>query len=136
MSAEQRLCLAATALRETAAGATPGPWRVGHSKTAQRHSALISDTRHPGRAENGGWDWDEHYGGCLIAESLMPHDRTLIAMLDPLVAAALADWLDNAAEDAEMQGHDGPLGAQWDIRVDYNTEHAVTLADLILGADQ
>ena len=50
----------------------------------------------------GGWEWDDDYGGCLVAESLMRPDREYFAAMHPLVGLALADLLDSLADDAEQ----------------------------------
>lgn len=95
---------AASKLRELAQRATPGPWRLG----SDRWAALVADRKHPDRMVGGGWEWDDAYGGCLVAESLMRPDREYFAAMNPLVGAALADLLDDVAEHAESNDeHDG-----------------------------
>ena len=94
MSAAAELRTAASKLRELAQRATPGPWRLG------RWAALVADRKHPDRMVGGGWD--DAYGGCLVAESLMRPDREYFAAMHPLVGAALADLLDSLADDAEQ----------------------------------
>ena len=89
---------AASKLRELAQRATPGPWRLG----SDRWVALVADRKHPDRMVGGGWEWDDAYGGCLVAESLMRPDREYFAAMHPLVGAALADLLDSLADDAEQ----------------------------------
>ena len=42
-------------------------------------------------------------------------------------------WLDNAAEDHEMQSPGGDLRVQYDIRVSFNTDRAIKIAALIIG---
>ena len=102
MSAAAELRTAASKLRELAQRATPGPWRLG------RWAALVADRKHPDRMVGGGWEWDDAYGGCLVAESLMRPDREYFAAMNPLVGAALADLLDGVAEHAESNDeHDG-----------------------------
>lgn len=98
MSAAVELRAAASKLRELAQLATPGPWRLG----SDRYHALVADRKHPDRMVGGGWEWDDAYGGCLVAESLMRPDREYFAAMHPLVGAALADLLDSLADDAEQ----------------------------------
>jgi len=98
MSAAVELRAAASKLRELAQRATPGPWRLG----SDRWAALVADRKHPDRMVGGGWEWDDAYGGCLVAESLMRPDREYFAAMHPLVGAALADLLDSLADDAEQ----------------------------------
>ena len=88
---------AASKLRELAQRATPGPWRLG----SDRWAALVADRKHPDRMVGGGWEWDDAYGGCLVAESLMRPDREYFATMNPLVGAALAGLLDEVAGHAE-----------------------------------
>lgn len=96
MSAADELRTAATTLRELVQRATPGPWRLG------KWAALVADRKHPDRMAGGGREWDDAYGGCLVAESLMRPDREYFAAMHPLVGAALADLLDSLADDAEQ----------------------------------
>lgn len=98
MSAANELRTAASKLRELAQRATPGPWRLG----GDRWAALVADRKHPDRMVGGGWEWDDAYGGCLVAESLMRPDREYFAAMNPLVGLALADLLDSLADDAEQ----------------------------------
>ena len=98
MSAAAELRAAADKLRELAQRATPRPWRLG----SDRWAALVADRKHPDRMVGGGWEWNDAYGGCLVAESLMRPDREYFAAMHPLVGAALADLLDSLADDAEQ----------------------------------
>ena len=98
MTPAAELRAAASKLRELAQRATPGPWRLG----SDRWAALVADRKHPDRMVGGGWEWDDAYGGCLVAESLMRPDREYIAAMNPLVGVALADLLDSLADDAEQ----------------------------------
>ena len=98
MSAAAELRAAASKLRELAQRATPWPWRLG----SDRWAALVADRKHPDRMVGGGWEWDDAYGGCLVAESLMRPDREYFAAMHPLVGLALADLLDSLADDAEQ----------------------------------
>lgn len=97
MSADE-LRAAASKLRELAQRATPGPWRLG----SDRWAALVADRKHPDRMVDGGWEWNNTYGGFLVAESLMRPDREYAAAVNPLVGLALADLLDSLADDAEQ----------------------------------
>ena len=93
--AVDRIREAAALLRYRASRSTPGPWRLGNSP----YAALVADQPHPSRAhaENGGWAWDDGYGGCLIGESMMAADRVYFVTMQPEVGALLADILDDVA---------------------------------------
>ena len=93
--AVDRIREAAALLRHRASRSTPGPWRLGNSP----YAALVADQPHPSRAhaENGGWAWDDGYGGCLIGESMMAADRVYLVTMQPEVGALLADLLDDVA---------------------------------------
>jgi hypothetical protein len=93
--AVDRIREAAALLRHHASRATPGPWRLGNSP----YAALVADQPHPSRAhaENGGWAWDDGYGGCLVGESMMASDRVYFVTMQPEVGALLADLLDDVA---------------------------------------
>lgn len=69
--------------------ATPAPWRDG-SVDGNRYGALTSPvcTRdcdaHAARHAHAGLPWGhphDGYGGCLVAESIHPEDRRLLAVL-------------------------------------------------------
>lgn len=102
---------AAAVLRERATAATPPPWRES-PVNGNRYSALVADLPHPERpnVSAGGWDWDDNYGGCLVGESLMSHDRAYIATVHPGVGLALADFLDWAADDVNPGDDTEPAG--------------------------
>lgn len=89
---------AAAVLHLRANRATPGPWRLSHS----RYGALVADQPHPYRRDPNpnGWGWDEGYGGCLIAESMMTADRVYLATVSPIVGHHLADVIEGLAPDA------------------------------------
>lgn len=95
--ARDRIREAAALIRHRTDRATPGPWRLSHSQFA----ALVSDEPHPARAapSEGGWAWDEGYGGCLVGESMMPGDRVYFATMQPQVGALVADLLDRIVND-------------------------------------
>lgn len=48
--------------------------------------------------------------------------------------SAMADWLENAAEDIEMQGPGGDLVKNWDMRVHINGAKALAVARAYLKA--
>lgn len=93
--AVDRIREAAALLRHRASRSTPGPWRLGNSP----YAALVADQPHPSRAhaENGGWAWDDGYGGCLIGESMMAADRVYLVTMQPEIGELLADLLDDVA---------------------------------------
>ncbi len=105
-----RLRQAATVLRERAEAATPGPWRVGaEGSEGSRVTPNTGDKR-----------TDMRFIANVNGAS-QPQDgrnATLIATMDPLVGAALADWLDRTADWSTPK----PVAAR-----------ANHLADLILG---
>ena len=117
-----RLREAARVLRERAVAAAhgaPGPWRTWI--TSDRKWTIVDSNSH----------------GTLAPARCVDDDvADYIATVHPGVGVALADWLDNAAEDAEMVQPGGGLEHFPDIRVSFNTEKALALADLILGDDR
>ena len=117
--AVDRIREAAALLRYRASRSTPGPWRLGNSP----YAALVADQPHPSRAhaENGGWAWDDGYGGCLIGESMMAADRVYFVTMQPEVGALLADLLDDVAATLHTHRHASP------------TASVAALCDRILG---
>ena len=117
--AVDRIREAAALLRHRASRSTPGPWRLGNSP----YAALVADQPHPSRAhaENGGWAWDDGYGGCLIGESMMAADRVYFVTMQPEVGALLADLLDDVAATPHTQWPASP------------TASVAALCDRILG---
>lgn len=99
MSAET-LRRAAALMRERAEAATPGPWATGRS----------SDDM-PAFVRKPGW-W-------VIASRTDDGDAHHIASWQPLVALAVAEWLDHEAEMHEME---------------YDTTHALAVAGAYLGS--
>lgn len=105
----ERLRSAATRLREVAGAATPGPWEA------------IPD---------GPGDWPVEGGGNYLCHSPDDgvrggHDEgdaTYIAMMHPPVALALADWLDDTANEVESHATYSP--------------DALRVADAVLGGEQ
>lgn len=102
MSAD-RLREAARTVREAAAGATPGPWVLyptprldGDSPVAwtitrpyDNHDGPCPETCGAEPLRTGAEDCDE----CFVREG----DAAWIALMDPTVGRALADWLDATA---------------------------------------
>ena len=117
--AVDRIREAAALLRHRASRSTPGPWRLGNSP----YAALVADQPHPSRAhaENGGWAWNDGYGGCLIGESMMAADRVYFVTMQPEVGALLADLLDDVAATLYTLRHASPPAS------------VVALCDRILG---
>ena len=92
----------AAGARRHQANCATGPARAAVRLGSDRWAALVADRKHPDRMVGGGWEWDDAYGGCLVAESLMRPDREYFAAMHPLVGLALADLLDSLADDAEQ----------------------------------
>lgn len=98
------LAHAAELLERLVPQATPGPWRDS-TVDGNRYAALVSDTcirgcdGHAARYADLAYHHPhEGYGGCLIAESQMPQDRRLMAVLRN-VADDLPALLRAVAED-------------------------------------
>lgn len=71
------------AVEVRSAEATPGPWHI--TGESGHYGGLVSTTVPPA-------EWDNGYGGRLIAETVMPENRAFIAGArddDPKMAAAL-----------------------------------------------
>lgn len=77
MSAVEQITAALDEAGRLLDAATPPPWHDG--KGDNRYAALVSDQPVRGRPANGGWEYDQEYGGYLIGESMQAHDRALIA---------------------------------------------------------
>lgn len=90
-SPPEAMRLAASLLREGAAKATPGPWEhmcLGSEGCLVLRPHTTIRERHHGRvAQFGCKDWQADHA-----------DAVYVAMMAPPVAAALADWLDAAAQ--------------------------------------
>lgn len=114
MSAET-IRRAATLMRERATAniITPGPW--GFAGVDGQGFAV-----HRG----------EHDTVALYANR---PDAEHIASWHPDVALPVADWLENAAEDLDMQAPDGDLVKNWDMRVHINGAKALVVARAYLG---
>ena len=91
-----QLRAAAARLRELANGATPGPWKHmclgSEGCVVHRDSGTIRE-RGPSRGTVARFGWKEWKADHA--------DAVFVAGMDPLVALAVADWLDAAAETAE-----------------------------------
>lgn len=111
MTAVETIRRAATLMRARAKDATQGDWEVTDWAVVRAGDQLISGD-------------DCGCGGGIGGD----HDAVHIASWSPAVALAVADLLDNAAEDAELQGPGGALLQHWDIRVDITTRFALVLA--------
>lgn len=96
----------------------------------EKAQAIVARDHNPGRAID---NFVDYYEQRRISADTLGIDAAYIATMHPGVGLALADWLDNAAEDAEMMQSGGPLERHPDIRVTFNTKRALGLADLILG---
>jgi hypothetical protein len=111
---------AARLMRERAEAATRGPWHYPPTRgwrgvVMSRFGCLWA----PARGRDGQLNHEP--------------DGVHIASWHPTVALAVADMLDNAAQDAEMQGPDGELRSQWDMRVHLATTRALAVARAYLG---
>ena len=105
MTPAERLRAAATRLREVAGAATPGPWFLDKGGdtgvyTAPRPSPSSED----------------------IAWSHSPDVEAYIVAMHPPVALALADWLDDTANEVESHATYSP--------------NALAVADAVLGGEQ
>jgi hypothetical protein len=60
-------------------------------------------------------------------------DATHIASWHPTVALAVADWLEDAAENLDLQAPGGDLAKQWDMRVHIAGDKALAVAHAYLG---
>lgn len=98
----------AALIRETAQAATPGPWG-------------FAGTDNFGIAVHRG----EHDTIALYAAR---DDARYIASWSPPVALAVADWLEDAAENLEMQAPGGELQRVWDMRVHIAGDKALAVA--------
>lgn len=74
---------------------TRGPWRLGGGNGSMASSAVVADYPVPGM---GGSDAVEYYGGHLVAESIAPQNRAIIA-----AAPDLYDWI------ATIENDDGAI---------------------------
>lgn len=81
---------AARLMRERAEAATPGPWAVAEPTEREGHRVGTADER----------DWVAWTGD--LEEEFSPADAANIASWHPLVALAVAEWLDNEAASAEL----------------------------------
>ena len=127
MSAADILRRAAALMRERAEAATPGPWAwepPSGEKRPQGDESLVTayvpdGDEHPATVLYG-WGYDA--SGIDGKDA----DRAHIASWHPAVALAVADWLDHAAESADLNR--SPY-------VDDHLSHALNVARRYLGED-
>ena len=117
----QELRQAAKLMRERAEAATPGAWKHmclgSEGCLVIRDSGTIRERGHGRVARFGCKEWHPDHA-----------DAEYVAAMDPLVALALADWLDNEAHAAEAIPSTSPaLGLL--IR------HALAVARAYLGSE-
>lgn len=117
-----RLREAAKVLRERAEAAAKGPWKYPHRNypgvVMAKHGCLWVPSSK-----------DRHDSGHLNNEA----DGHFIAMMQPLVAVALADWLDATADEWTPTALCGCGEAGCDGDEQPHVRHAIAVADLILG---
>ncbi|MEV8353166.1 hypothetical protein ACFVTT_34140 [Streptomyces niveus] len=121
-SPADELRTAAQTLRERAASATPGPWR--REDDQRRLERFVS-------SENGTLDINFGYLG-----NNNQADAEYVALMDPGVGAALADWLDTVTQYAELYANLTltSTGAPPDeASYDQGTRHALAVARQING---
>lgn len=87
MTAAEKLRRAAEVLRERAEAATPGPWTTPDGNDEYINPTDVVSVGEPGKR----WIICEHAG----------QDAPFIATMNPTVALAVADWLDDAASNQE-----------------------------------
>lgn len=112
---------AAAAMRERAEAATQGPWRQqpieGPGRPRADVRGLPENTTYDHRGDAVATAEDSSFGACLTT------DAEHIASWHPAVALAVADWLDEAADEAESFGHS-----------DAPAPHAIAVANAYLNA--
>lgn len=97
MSAD-RLREAAAKLRGLAGAATPGPWDSS-AKSGIRVTAQHPDIKNAGRVvAKTDDDWMDCVGDCVS-------NAAFIAVMDPVVALAVADWLAKYADLVDATRH-------------------------------
>lgn len=147
MTAAEKLRRAADLLRERAEAATPGPWgwdawEDGSScVTTGPHTlaSLVGSHVEPPTMDASGVlldgdlsDQDEKVWAIERAESAR-HDATFIAAMNPTVALAVADWLDDIAGQQEHCEWIVKTYAKYpDVRWP-STTRALAVADAILA---
>jgi hypothetical protein len=118
MNASERLREAARLLREAAKEATPGPWDGWYDDSARPY--WVVNTRRTGDRVA----WHDVEPPHFYEEPHGPEgaDAHYIALVDPVVGAALADWLDMIAAATVSAG------------VECSPTHpAMRVADAVLG---
>lgn len=111
MSAPEVLRRAATLMRERAAAAVPGPWRIDN----EIHAEAIYSANGTDVVSGGRWG-----GEASVFNDTA--DAIHIASWHPAVALAVADWLDRSAQ-------------CWGA-TEYLDHQALTVASAYLGGDQ
>ncbi|MFE7817834.1 hypothetical protein ACFU1R_06470 [Priestia megaterium] len=78
---------------------TPGPWKVGKHKTTVVSEQKVDVTPAPNLiGHDGGVNEVEHYGGSLIAESILRHENVNLITAAPDMYNALNNlikWYDD-----------------------------------------
>jgi len=119
MSAET-LRRAASLMRERVADATPGPWLAFRAnKGLHAVYGVTTDTA---------TDYESD-----VSVGIKVEDAEHIASWHPAVALAVANWLEDAAENLEMQAPGGDLRKNWDMRVHIAGDRALAVACAYLG---
>lgn len=129
MSGEMLRCAAAL-MRERAKGATPGRWvPFGTSIGAEVQGC----TCHGGIEPYG----HEQYCGVEgpVVHAQEPDVEHIAPLATPAVALAVADLLEDAAENLDMQAPSGACRKHWDIRVHIAGEKALAVARAYLGSE-
>ncbi|MFF0822508.1 hypothetical protein ACFYUR_19265 [Micromonospora haikouensis] len=112
---------AARMIRERAAAATPGPWQATDNLCIDAPAGYRGRVVASVGAHEGGWP--------------STADAQHIASWNPIVALAVADWLDaeaNLHDSAAQAGDEVPEG--WSLRILSSTlQQAVTVARAYLG---
>jgi hypothetical protein len=121
MTAAEKLRRAAKVLRERAEAATPGPWYVDPKSRGADVRGLPENTSYDYRGDSVATAADGDFGACGT------EDATYIALLDPTVALAVADWLEFEAKVMMLHLSEGRL-----FPVD-RAERSDAVADAILA---
>ena len=126
MSAEL-LREAAALMRERAEAAEPGRWKTwGMTVMADPEgTSNVDDAICVAGA----------YTPSTSERRLHTGNANHIASWHPAVALAVADLLDDAAENLDLQAPGGDLGKQWDMRVHIAGDKALAVARAYLGRD-
>lgn len=116
-------------LRERASAATPGPWRtvIDDSESQSTVVRRCCNPIHPAEDPDHVWQYDDCPDD-LVVDAYREATAMYIALMDPPVALALADWLDAHARD--VSAANGRIGA---CESPANTLTALTIARAVLG---